>query len=389
MVDLANTKTAFAVRTDKELRRSAFMFGFLFHPLIKSVSVFFLKLAMYLHIPIQWAVKPLIFNHFCGGETLAACKDTIEKLSASGICAIPDYSAEGLKTEEGFKAAFEEILSAITFSAGNSSIPFAVFKPSSLTPIHILEKASENKLSEAYDIVLFEEFRQRMMSIAYAAKTAGLKLLVDAEEFSCQKAIDNVVEEMMEKYNKASAIVYNTLQMYRHDRLDYLKQLTEKAATHGFFLGIKTVRGAYMEKERARAASMGYPSPINPNKATTDSCFNDAMTLIIEHIDRISLFCGTHNENSIVHLTTLMEKNNIAANDSRIWFSQLYGMSDHISYNLSGAGYLVAKYLPYGPVKLVIPYLLRRADENSSVKGQAGREWKLVKTELTRRKQNI
>jgi proline dehydrogenase len=389
MLDFTNTKTAFAGKTDKELRRAAFLFGFLFRPWVKSLAVFFLRIAMWMHLPIRWAVKPLIFRQFCGGETLSECTLAIQKLSISHIYSIPDYSAEGLKTPAGFSAAYDEILSAIRYSKDNQHIPFAVFKPSSLVPVYILEKVSSDIPLDEKENLLFVEFRTRLRNIAETCITNNLRLLIDAEEYASQKAVDDLVEEMMETYNKESAFIFNTLQMYRHDRLYYLKQLNEKAKNKNYYLGIKLVRGAYMEKERARAKALGYPSPIQPDKASTDAMYDEALTFLTEQINHTIIFCGTHNEKSVQHLISLMNEKGLSEDDKRVWFSQLYGMSDHISYNLSYAGYQVAKYLPYGPVKLVIPYLLRRANENSSVKNQAGREELLLKNEIKRRKNTL
>jgi len=341
-----------------------------------------------LRLPIGWAIKPTIYSHFCGGEQIPECLPVIESLSKYNVKSILDYSVEGKERPEDIEAALKETLNTISNAGSNPNIPFAVFKPTAFTTGSILEKVSAGyKLSEGEEKEA-EAFRDRINTLCKTAHDLDVPILIDAEDSWYQKFIDDVVEEMMEKYNNEKAIVFNTLQMYRHDRLEFLKESFIKAEKGGYFLGIKFVRGAYMEKERERAQKLGYTDPINADKPSTDKMYDDGLRFTIEHIDRISVFSGTHNEESNILLCELMSEHKIAKNDMRIWFSQLFGMSDHISFNLAAEGYNVAKYLPYGPVKHVLPYLIRRAEENTAVAGQTSRELELVTKERQRRKKS-
>ena len=279
----------------------------------------------------------------------------------------------------------EEILRTVAVAKDRKEIPFSVFKPTGICRFALLEKKSASTLNDA-EQAEWARVEARMLRLCQAAYDAGEPILVDAEESWIQPAIDALVERMMERFNRERAIVYNTVQLYRHDRLAYLKAAHERAVKGGYFIGMKLVRGAYMEKERARAAEQGYPDPIQPDKAASDRDYDAALRFCVEHIDRISVVAGTHNERSSLLLARLMQERGLAHNDPRIHFSQLLGMSDNISYNLAAAGYNVAKYVPYGPVREVLPYLIRRAQENTSARGQTGRELGLILTEQKRRR---
>ncbi len=386
MIAFENTEIAFRSKSDNDLKRSYFLFKTLSHNNLVKLGGSLTQSAIKMHIPVNWVVKPTIYKQFVGGETIEECRPTVRNLQEYNVKAILDYSVEGKESDEDIKAAFIETLRTIKNAGKNSNIPFAVFKSTAFTTPDILENVSVGKKLTDNEKQEAERFKTRIETLCKAAYESNISILIDAEDSWFQNFIDDVVNEMMAKYNKKKAIIFNTFQMYRHDRLGFLEESFQKAFDGNYFLGAKFVRGAYMEKERERAQQMGYPSPIQADKESTDRDFNAALKFCVEHIDRISIFNGTHNEYSAGYLTGLMEQNGLEKNDPRIWFSQLYGMSDHISFNLAYAGYNVAKYLPYGPVKHVIPYLVRRAEENTSVKGQTGRELSLISKEIGRRK---
>jgi proline dehydrogenase len=297
-----------------------------------------------------------------------------------------DYSVEGKEEEEQFDAALEMTLKTIEFAKERLAIPFAVFKPTGFGRFELYEKLGEKQTLTPEEQAEWNRVVARFDLVCKDAHSKNVALLIDGEESWMQDAADDLVTEMMRKYNKEKAIVFNTLQMYRWDRLDYLKKLQQQAKKDGFFIGMKLVRGAYMEKEIVRAEEKGYPSPICASKEATDENYDAAVRYMIEHLEMMSIFAGTHNELSTYTLMELMQENGIKSNDDRIWFGQLYGMSDNISYNLAANGYNVAKYLPFGPVKDVMPYLIRRAEENTSVAGQTSRELEMIKSERNRRK---
>ncbi len=387
-MDFNNTKIAFQDKSDKDLSRALFLFRTIEKPWLVKSGKILMQIALKTRFPIGWAIKPTLYKHFVGGETIEKCKPVVERLARSNVKSILDYSVEGTSTEKGISNAFHETLRSIENAGNNPNIPFAVFKPTAMIDPAVLKKISFQKETTEEDLKKYEDFKKRIDKFSEAAAKNRVCLLIDAEDYWYQQAIDDVVEQMMEKYNKQEVVVFNTLQMYRTDRLQYLKDLIEKARQKKFFAGVKFVRGAYMEKERARAEQEGYPSPINPDKETTDKMYNDALKVSMDNIDILHVFNGTHNEESSKILVDLMSKQKLQKNDSRILFSQLYGMSDHISYNLANAGYNVAKYIPYGPVRHVAPYLIRRAEENTSVAGQTGRELSLILNEKQRRKKN-
>jgi len=381
-----NTKIGFISKSDKDLKRANFLFKTLSNSTLSNIGNFLVQIAIKIHFPINWIIKPTIYKHFVGGESIEECNNTIRLLEKYNVKAILDFSVEGKESPEDIQNALEETIKSIKNAGKDKNIPFAVFKPTAFSTSKILEKVSsgENLNTEEKDEA--ENFRKRVDILCKTAYNADVPILIDAEDSWYQNFIDDVVTSMMEKYNKEKAIVFNTLQMYRHDRLDFLKNSLQKSIDGNYFLGMKFVRGAYMEKERIRAEKLGYLDPIQANKEKTDEDYNAALKFSIENINKISIFNGTHNEHSSKYLTDLIKEHSLSKNDSRIYFAQLYGMSDHISFNLGAAGYNVAKYVPYGPVKFVMPYLLRRAEENTSVAGQTNRELELIKREIQRRK---
>lgn len=386
MIDFDNTQIAFASKTPGDLKRTYWLFKTIASPIVVATGSFFTDLAFNLRLPVNWAVKPTLYKHFVGGESINDCIPAVRELEKFNVKVILDYSVEGGESEEFIDAVLVETLKTIDHAAKDPNVPIAVFKPTAFAPSHILKKASSGEKMNEQELSGVEKFRKRVEIICEHAEALDVPIMIDAEDVHYQEIIDRVTMEMMERHNEKKVIVFNTYQMYRTDRLEVLKKDFELAKKKGFFLGAKFVRGAYMERERKRAEKMGCPSPIHPDKPSTDRDYDAALTLSIENINRISIFNGTHNEESCQHLMRLMKKHGIAKNDPRIWSSQLYGMSDHISFNMANAAYNVVKYMPYGPVKSVLPYLLRRAEENTSIAGQTGRELKLVKTELKRRK---
>ncbi len=390
MLDFDNTEIAFSYKSIAELKNAWWLFNTIKYPFLVKCAKWGTQVALKIHFPLAWAVKPTLYKQFVGGETLEDCSKIIRHLEQFHVMSTLDYSAEGEKTAEGIQANFEETLRSIDFAATHSQIAFAVFKPSTITTDRLLAKASEKKEKLTIDeIVAFREFKDRFMALCRRAHQRNVRILVDAEDYCFQDAIDELTDEAMRIYNKERVIVFATLQMYRHDRMPYLRKIYENALEEGFFPGIKFVRGAYMEEERERAAKMGYPDPICRDKKETDENFDEGVAFVVEHIDRMELFMGTHNENSNYKLAQLMDKKGIARNDKRVFFSQLLGMSDNISFNLSHGGYNVTKYVPYARVRDVLPYLLRRAEENTSVAGQTGRELRMINIELKRRSQGV
>jgi proline dehydrogenase len=386
MLSFENTQIAFAHRSDRELRKAFLLFRILSHNWIVVIGKKLTQLAIRLHLPIAWAVKPTIFAHFVGGVNIDECRKNVRLLEKSGVKAILDYSVEGKESIEDINKAMEETLRTIRNAGVDENVPFAVFKPTAFTTHRVLEKVSAGMDLTGEEKKEAENFRTRIETLCRTASENAIPVLIDAEDSWFQNFIDEVVYENMEKFNKERAIVFNTYQMYRTDRLEKLKKAYQSATEKNFFLGAKFVRGAYMERERARAAENGYPDPIQPDKESTDRDYNAALKFCMEHLDRISIFNGTHNEYSSQYMTELMAEHGIAKDDQRCWFSQLYGMSDHISFNLASEGYNVAKYVPFGPVKSVLPYLIRRAEENTSIAGQTSRELNLIMKEINRRK---
>ena len=386
MINFDDTKAVFAHKSNFELRKSYYLFSILQHSLLVKIGSLLLKISFFLRLPIKKLIKMTIFNQFCGGENIQDCSNRINELYEFGIGTILDYSVEGKENESDFEKTKEEIIQTILFSSKNSKIPFTVFKITGLGKSSLIKKASlDFQKLEDNELVELNLVAFRVDEICRVASENRVPVFVDAEDSWYQDYIDKVVESMIFKYNNEFSIVYNTIQLYRHDRLQYMKDLISRCNSNGKNLGLKLVRGAYMEKEREQATKKNYPDPIQKDKRATDNDFTKAVEFCIENIETVSLCAGTHNEKSVLHLTDLMKKKTLKNNDSRIWFAQLLGMSDHISFNLSKEGYNVAKYVPYGSIKEVIPYLIRRAEENTSVSGQTGRELSLIKIELERR----
>lgn len=344
------------------------------------------KVGLSLHLPVKGLIKSTVFEHFCGGETIDQSEKTIKTLSRFHVGTILDFSAEGAHTEEGFDRTTEEILKTLDKAKGNPDIPFTVFKSTGLVNMELLTKVQAKETLTETEKEEFQHFHDRVEKICQRAFDYDVPVMVDAEDSWIQNPIDDVVYEMMKRFNQKRAIVWNTYQMYRKDMLDNLRNAFHYAAMHNYYLGAKLVRGAYMEKEAERAEKMGYENPIHPNKQATDDSFNKALAFCIDNKQRISVLCGSHNEYSNQYLALLMEKHGMQPNDKRAWFAQLLGMSDNISFNLAKDGYNVVKYVPYGPVELVMPYLIRRASENTSVAGQSSRELTMIRKELARRK---
>ncbi len=385
-ISFDNTEIAFKGKSDSDLNRSYYLFKLIGNPSLVKVGDVMTNFALALHIPIGWAIKGNIFKQFCGGETIAECARATKILDKGNIGTILDYSVEGKESEKDFDATTEETLHTIQTAHNNEHIPFCVFKVTGVARFALLEKINAKEKLSDEEIAEWQRVRERVDRICGLAEKTGTPVFIDAEDSWIQDAIDDLTNEMMEKYNGKKAVVYNTIQLYRHDRLAFLKKCHQDAKSKSYYSGYKLVRGAYMEKERARAAEKGYLDPIQPNKEASDRDFNLALEYCLENIDTISICCGSHNEQSSMLLATMMDKKGISRNDKRVYFAQLFGMSDHISFNLAHAGYNVAKYVPYGPIREVIPYLIRRAKENTSVKGQTGRELGLIIKEKERRK---
>lgn len=386
-IDFSNTEVAFQNKSKAQLKKAYWLFKMVSKPGLVSFGKWIMTASLKLRLPVQWIIKKTIFSQFCGGENILECKSTIAELKKNNVGTILDYSLEGKETNTDLDSTAKEIMDTIERAQADESIPFSVFKPSGICKFSILEKSNESidglDDAERKDYSMFVE---RMNKICKKAHELNVPVFVDAEDSWIQDTIDRMCEVMMWKYNKETAIVYTTLQMYRWDRLDYLKQLYEKAKRDGVRVGVKLVRGAYMEKERARASEMGYKDPIQPTKIATDEDYDKALMFCVDNLDVFSICAGSHNEDSANVLVDLIAKKGLDIKDNRLYFAQLLGMSDHISFNLSSNGYNVAKYVPYGPVKEVMPYLIRRAQENTSVAGQTGRELALIQQERRRRK---
>lgn len=384
-VSFDNLENAFISRTDQEIKQAYWLFKGMSYPFFVKTGSSLAEFALRYHLPVRRIIRKTIFRQFCGGENIGDCTYTIARLGKYGVGSILDYSVEGKEEEKEFEHACSQIEATLKRAEKDSNIPFSVFKVTGLARYKLLEKVSNNEKLSVAEQEEYARVKIRVDRICKAASAIKKRVFIDAEESWIQNAIDSLATEMMQRYNHEYAVVYNTIQLYRHDRLEYLKKSYDDAVKGNYFLGEKLVRGAYMEKERERALQMGYPSPIQPDKTSSDRDYDEALKFCIEHIDRISICAGTHNEESSYLLLSLMEKKGISPSDERIYFSQLLGMSDHISYNLSQAGFRVAKYVPYGPIASVLPYLTRRAQENTSMSGQMGRELALLTAEKKRR----
>jgi proline dehydrogenase len=381
-----NTEVAFSLKSDTELDRAYFLFKMIDNQPLVRIGTAVTNFAIKAHLPVEGLIRATVFDHFCGGVNEADCLTVVDKMFTKGVSSVLDYSVEGKEEEDQFDAALKMTLKTIEFAKERAAIPFAVFKPTGFGRLDLYEKVgAKSELSQS-EKAEWNRVEARFDKVCGEAHQNNVPLLIDAEESWMQDAADDLVSQMMRKYNKEKAIVFNTLQMYRWDRLDYLKNLHQQAKTEGFYIGMKIVRGAYMEKENLRAEEKEYPTPICESKEATDLNYDAAIHYMVENLDRMAIFAGTHNELSSYKLMEYLQKLKVEKNDARIWFGQLYGMSDNISYNLSANGYNNAKYLPFGPVRDVMPYLIRRAEENTSVAGQTSRELKLITAERNRRK---
>ncbi len=383
-ISFENLEVAFASKSNAELRKMYLIFATLNTNWVSKLGIKLANWSFQLHLPIKGILKKTMFGHFCGGETIQESVLACQLLANYGVNSILDLSVEGKGDEASFEATTEEIYQTLVESAKTDYMPFGVFKVTGLGDYRILEKIQARQALSREEQEAYVRLENRVDRLCQTAHDLGLKILVDAEESWFQEIIDELAYRAMAKYNKTRCVVYNTYQMYRHDALDRLKKAHQVANEQGYFLGAKPVRGAYMEKERARALAEGYLDPIQPNKEATDRDYDLAIAYAIQ--EGISLVCATHNEKSTLALTELMSKYQIDPKFDQVYFSQLYGMSDSISYNLAKAGYRVVKYVPYGPVEKVMPYLSRRAAENSSIAGQSSREFDLVRKELKRRR---
>lgn len=403
-ISFDNTKFAFEYKTDKELRKARFLFSSMGKPWLVKIGARLAPWSIKVGLPVKGIIRSTIFSQFVGGESLEETKAVAQKLGEYNVQVILDYGVEGKEGEENFDNACNEFINVIDYAATQPKIPFISIKVTGFARFALLEKMDAMMHSiegtlmkrflsaiEKLNVEEKEEWhrvRYRMMRICETAAEKNTGVLVDAEETWIQDPVDALTILMMDTFNKNRCVIYNTIQHYRHDRLQFLKHSHAAAVERNFILGAKLVRGAYMEKERKRAEEKGYPSPIQPDKESTDRDYNAGLEFCVDHLDRIGLIVATHNEFSSLYATKLLQKKGLSLNHPHIHWSQLYGMSDNITFNLAHAGCSVSKYLPFGPIKDVIPYLMRRAQENTSVKGQTGRELSLIKKELERRKNN-
>ncbi|TAE70142.1 MAG: proline dehydrogenase [Bacteroidetes bacterium] len=386
-ISFENTEIAFSSKSNFNLKKTYWLFYFMNLNWLVKIGTAAINFAFKIYLPIKPIVKNTIFSQFCGGENIEDCENSIKKLSQYHIGTILDYSVEGEKSEKNFDETAKELLLTIEKAAKmRMEIPFSVFKVTGVADFDLLEKIQDKKKLSDSEEISWEKAKQRVKSICQLAYDKKVRVFIDAEESWIQGTIDALVDEMMRLYNKEQAIVYNTYQMYAKASLQNLKNDFEKAEKDNFIVGAKLVRGAYMEKETKRAEEKKYPNPIQNTKQDSDDAYNQSLLFCVQNRHRFAICAGTHNEESSLYLVDLMQNYKILPNDTRFFFAQLYGMSDHISYNLAQAGYNVAKYVPYGPVKSVLPYLFRRANENTSVKGQSSREFNLIKQEVKRRK---
>ncbi|HQQ93250.1 MAG TPA: proline dehydrogenase family protein [Bacteroidia bacterium] len=383
MLSFDNTENAFKSKTNSDMRRSYWLFKLIGNPSLVNLGASLGPMA--LNVGLKGLIKSTIFKQFVGGENIEDCTNTINELAKYHIGSILDYSVEGKESEKDFEHGAEETMATIRTAKKNPNIPFSVFKVTGMARRDLLEKVSSKAALNESESAEWQRVKDRVGRICQLSYEYNQPLFIDAEESWIQPAIDEMVDENMERFNKEKPLVHNTFQLYRHDRCAFLNESIQRGKSKGYQVGAKLVRGAYMEKERERALKMNYPSPIHETKEACDADYDRALKLCVDNINMMSLCAGTHNEKSSAYLVQLMKDKNIAHNDKRIYFSQLLGMSDHISFNLAADGYNVVKYVPYGPVREVLPYLIRRAQENTSVKGQTGRELKLIMTEKKRR----
>ena len=381
-----NTQKAYQLKTDRDLQKAYYLFLLFSNKKLVSIGSSITRLILRMKLPVSYIFKITFFSQFCAGLNKKESLKVVDSLKSYKILSYLHYAVEAVKTENGMEISKNNTLETLSFSKENKALLFSVFKATSLGPINLFEKKSSGIALTDSEKNEWKRIELRIDTCCAAAKKIGVKMLIDAEESWIQPAIDEIAESLMEKYNKKTPLIYTTLQMYRKDRMIYMKNLYNKATKRNFKVGIKLVRGAYIEKENLKAYKLGKPSPICESKELTDQNFNNGLDYMLSKLEYGSLFLGSHNEQSILRVTEWMSQNKISKNHPHIWFSQLYGMADHISFNLASSGYQVVKYVPYGPVNEVIPYLIRRAEENTSITGQTPRELSLIKKELKRRR---
>ena len=380
-----NTQKAYQLKTNRDLKKAYYLFLLFSSEKLVSIGSSITRLIFRMKLPVSYIFKITFFSQFCAGLNKKESLKAVDSLKSYKILSYLHYAVEAVKTEKGMEISKNNTLETLSFSKENKALPFSVFKATSLGPINLFKKKSSGIALTDSEKNEWKRIELRIDTCCAAAKKIGVKMLIDAEESWIQPAIDEIAESLMEKYNKKTPVIYTTIQMYRKDRMIYMKNLYDKATKQDFKVAIKLVRGAYIEKENLKAYELGKPSPICESKELTDQNFNNGLDYMLSKLNIGSLFMGSHNEQSILRVTEWMSKNKISKNHPHIWFSQLYGMADHISFNLASSGYQVVKYVPYGPVNDVIPYLIRRAEENTSITGQTPRELSLIKKELERR----
>ncbi len=372
-----NTKIGFVLKSNFELEKAYFLFKIISNKTLTNFGKILLNIILTFKLPLLFIVKRTVFKQFCAGSNLEESMETVNKLYSKNVYSYLSYSVEGAQNNDSFEKSCQDVIDSIEFASDKKNIPFTVFKPTAISK-------TDNLMIGEIDKITLDRFDR----ICKKASEKNLKILIDAEESWIQDSIDSIVLMMMKKYNKQKTIVFNTVQMYRHDRLEYLKDLHNSSKQNDFEIGIKLVRGAYLEKENIRAKKLNYKTPICESKKVSDDNFNSGVKFIISNLDKFNLFCGTHNEESLYKIINMIDQMGIERSSDKIWFGQLFGMSDHITFNLANENYNVVKYLPYGPIKEVMSYLIRRAEENTSVKGQTSRELTLIKNEISRRRKN-
>ncbi len=385
-IDFSNTQVAFQLKSDGQLQKAKLLFQTISHPSVVSFLQTAVSTSLKLKLPVKFIIKKTVFEHFCGGETIEECTTAVAAMYTKNVNSILDYSVEGKHDEADFERTKQMTLRTIVYAAKNPGVPFSVFKPSGLGRNGLYEKVGKGEKLSVLETAEWERVKMRYYEIAKLAAEKNVPVMVDAEEVATQQAIDDLVTELMEKFNKQKAVVFNTAQLYRWDRLQHIKDAVAAARKNSYFYGIKIVRGAYMERERRYAKAGNYKDPIQPDKEATDRDFDAAVRFLVENIDVASSMIATHNETSSQVVADIMAENNIDPKDERVYVAQLFGMSDNLSFNMAAAGYRVVKYVPFGPVQDVLPYLFRRAEENTSIAGQTSRELNLITQELKRRK---
>ena len=383
-----NTKLAFELKSNNSLRKSLFLFNIIKYPLIVKLSSFLMRLFLKLKLPVTPIIKSLLFDQFCVGLNEKESMMTVKKLSKFNLKSILHYHVEGYESEKSFDDCLANTIKTIKSASKTNNVPFTVFKPTGLGSLKLFHKIAQGSILNENEKSHLERIDKRFDSCFQTCKKYCVKILIDSEESWIQPGVDLLVEKYMIKYNKEEALIYNTAQMYLKNKIKYLDHLLRLSKKKSFVPGVKIVRGAYMEKERLRAKKLGYEDPICKNKTETDENFNNALRFLVKNLKSFNFMVGSHNEESSYLLMELMKRNKIKNSNKHIWFAQLYGMSDQISFNIASLGYNVCKLLPYGPVEEVIPYLIRRAEENSSVRGQSSRELDLIKKEFKRRRIN-